>query len=589
MTTPSLRRVRILSAAVAIGALAACGGGSSPAAAPPPPTSGPTDLSVTVTAPTDTVVPGKKAPWIVVVTNEGQWAAPSTVISNTVDEHSTISEVHCQASANTHCPLLLGASMTTGQLAAGESLTFEVDVVVAAGTNGTVFESATVEAPNDTTLANNTRTATASVQSYDVSVSNVAAGPTVGAGLPTTFTATIANSGPVAATNLTITEALTVPPFKLPLQVSCAAAGGAACPADLSFPISVDALPVGGTLTLSMVTNVAAAARGPGSMTIAVQVDNDSSSGNNSSTATTTVVDARNGTYRLYAADAKVYAMSADFDALTWSVVGNGVDASGALTTSDALTYAISPREDIHASAAAADLLVGAFDFGAGPLPYIAARSFATSIEDVGSAPFTVFGRSTNHLGTASSTIDSQSFDASGTMANCTSQSQIFRISACPSSFLTSFALTFDGADITGVDSVNNDTIHFRVAKSGASRLVLRAETDAVCDCARFGVGVTDNVLALQGSFSGASSTGSTGSLGLTDTRYAVDWVSPTGVSSSDTATLGVQGASAPVGLRGGVRASDGSFLYVVENAPIALVVGSFTSPANGTIELWGQ
>jgi hypothetical protein len=587
MTNPSLRRVRILSAAVAIGALAACGGGSSPTPAPPPPTSGPTDLTVTVTAPTDTIVPGKKAAWTVVVTNTGQWPTTSTTINNTVDATSTVSEVHCKPSANAHCPQLLGASMTMGQLPAGESLSFEVDVIVTAGTNGTVFESTTVSAPNDATLDNNTRTATASVQSYDVSVSNVAAGPTVGAGLPTTFTATIANSGPVAATNLKITESLTVPPFKLPLQVSCSAAGGATCPADLSFPMSVDSLPVGGTLTLAMVTNVAASARGPGSMTIAVQDDNDSSAGNNTSTATTTVVDARNGVYQLYAGDAQVYTMTVDFDALTWAVAGNGLDAGGALTSSDQLTYAISASEDIRASAA--DLLVGALDLGAGPQPYIAARSFATTLDDVGSAPFTVFGRSTDHLGAATSTIESQSFDPAGTMADCTSQSQIYRVSACPSTFLASYALTFDGADITGIDSVSGDTIHFRVAKSGATRLVLRAETDATCDCTHFGVGVTDNVLALAGSFAGASSTGSTGGLRLTDTSYAASWVSPAGVTSTDTATLAVQGSSAPVGLRGGVRASDGSFLYVVENAPVAVVVGAFTSPANGTIEIWSQ
>lgn len=587
MTTPSLRRVRILSAAIALGALAACGGGSSTTAPPPPPTSGPTDLSVTVTAPTETIVPGKKAPWTVVVTNNGQWPSTSTSISNSVDATSTISEVHCKASTNAHCPQLLGASMTMGQLAAGESLTFEVDVIVTAGTTGQVFESSSISAPNDTQLANNISTATSSVQSNDVNVSIVAAGSTIPAGLPTTFTATIANSGPAVASNLKITETLTVPPFKLPLQVVCTPGGGAACPADLSFPISVDSLPVGGTLTLAITTNVAAGARGQGSMTIAVQDDNDGVPGNNTATVVTEVVDGRSGAYQLYAADAKVYTMTVDFDALTWAVLGNGIDASGALTTTDQLTYAISSNQDIRASAT--DLLVGAFDFGAGPQPYIGARSFATTAADIGAAPFTIFGRSTNHLGTTTSTIDSQSFDAGGTMANCTSQSQIFRVAACPSTFLANYALSFSGADITGVDSVNNDTIHFRVAKSGDSRLVLRAETDAACNCTRFGIGVTDNVLALSGTFAGASSTGSTGGLRLTDTSYDASWVSPTGVASTDSATLAVQGTSAPVGLRGGVRASDSSFIYVVESAPIALVVGSFTSPANGTLEIWAQ
>ena len=585
MSTPSLRRVRILSAAIALGALAACGGGSSPTPPPPPPTSGPTDLNVAVTAPTDTIVPGKNAAWQVVVTNSGPFPSTSTPISNVVDLNSTISGVKCKASANAHCPSLLGASMSGGALPAGESLTFEVDVVVTAGYSGTVFLSSTVAAPNDSTPANNTQTVTSSVQSYDVSVSNVAAGPTIGAGTTTNFTATIANSGPAVATNVTISGDLSTP--LKPGPITCVAAGGATCPTQGNFPMTVDSLPVGGTLTLTIAATVPEGYRGTATSTVGVKDDNDSSAGNNTSTATVTVVDARSGTYQLYASDAQVYAMTVDFDAKTYAVSGNGVDANGALTTTDSLTYAISSNEQVRASAA--DLIVGAYDFGAGPKAFVGARSFATTIDDVGTAAFTVFGLSTNHLGTTSTTIESQLFDPAGTMSNCTSTTQIYREGACPDSFKSHYTLTFSGNDITGVDSTSNDTLHIRVAKSGDSRIALRAETDAACNCTRFSVGVTDNVLALSGTFGGASSIGSTGGLKLTDTSYAASWLSSTGVATTDTATLGVQGTSAPIGLRGGLRASDGAFIYVVENAPIALVVGATGGVADGTMELWSQ
>lgn len=587
MSTPSLRRVRILSAAIALGALAACGGGSSPTPPPPPPTSGPTDLSIAVTAPTDTISPGKKAPWTVVVTNNGTYASGALAITNVVDATSTIAEIHCKASANAHCPSVLAASMTGGELPAGESLSFEVDIVVTAGTTGTVYLSSSVSTPNESAPANNTQTVTANVQSNSVSVSNVAAGLTIPAGQTSIFTATIANSGPAVATNVSISGDLSTPLKSGP--VTCVATGGATCPTQSAFPLTVDSLPVGGTLTLSIAANVPESYRGTATSTVGVKDDNDSNPDDNTAIASTTVVDGRSGSYELYASNALVYTMTVDFDAKTYAVSGNGVDASGALTTTDSITYAISSDQEIRAAVPANDLLVGAYDFGAGPKAFIAARSFATTVDDIGTASFTVFGLSTNHLGTTDTTIESQLFDASGTMTDCTSTTQIYREGACPDSFKASYALTFSGADITGVDSVGNDTIHIRVAKSGASRIALRSETDTSCNCARFSVGVTDNVLALSGTFGGASSIGSTGGLKLTDTSYAASWLSAAGVSSTDTATLGVQGSSAPIGLRGGVRASDGSFIYVVENAPVALVVGAVDGAANGTMELWGQ
>jgi len=592
MTTPSpkghsLRRVRILAAAIVLGSLAACGGDSSPPP-PPPPTSGPTDLSVAVTAPTGTVVPGRTTSWTVVVSNLGPWPAPSATITNVVDPATTtITGVTCRASGNAHCPQLLGASMTVGLVPVGETLSFQVDTVITAGTNGTVTESAFVQAPNDTALDNNNATSAVTVQSNDVTVSNVAAAPTIPAGQPTTFTAVIANNGPAVATNLVISQGLSAG-LKLE-DTTCSAAGGAVCPADTTFPLSVDTLPVGGTLTLATVASVRADARGPVTSTVGVKDDNDGQPGNNSAVATATVVDGRGGAYQLYATDAKIYTLTVDFDGLTYAVVGNGVDKSGALTTSDGVTYQVSASQDIRASSAATDLLVGALDFGAGPKAFIAARSFATSSDDAGSAPFTVFGIATSAGGVATSTFESQSIGADGTLSNCTSTAQIFRVGACPGSSLASYALTFSGADITGTDAVDNDTIHFRVAKSGTTRLVLRAETDPACDCSRFAVGVTDNVLPLGGKFGGASSNGSTGGLSLTDTSYAAQWLSPAGVTSSDTATLALQGTSAPVGLRGGVRASDGAFIYVIENAPIALAMGSFNGAANGTMEIWGE
>jgi len=92
--------------------------------------------------------------------------------------------------------------MTMGQLPAGESLTFDVDVIVAAGTNGTVYESTSVSAPNDTKPDNNTQTATATVQSYDVGVSVVPAAPAK------------------------VNRLRQIKPFLAPLLITCILAGG---------------------------------------------------------------------------------------------------------------------------------------------------------------------------------------------------------------------------------------------------------------------------------------------------------------------------------------------------------------------------
>ncbi len=580
MTTPSLRRVRILCAAIALDALAACGGGSTAPTPTPPPPSTASDLVVAVTGPSDIVAGGQTATWTVTITNAGPAIANAITISDIVDASSTITSVKCAASATAACPKLIGASMSLTQLAVDASITLTIQSVVTAGTDATIFESTTVTAATDRVTANNTATAEARAHSSTLNVSNVASATTVGAGTTVNFIATVANNGTGDETGVKIANQLTDKIVAGPL--TCVATGGATCPAETSFPLAVPLLPSGGALSLTVPVTVPFAARGL--ITSEVSVKSDNLVGALTAVATTTAVDLRSGTYQMVAGTGQTYTLAVDLDALTYSVAGAGFSRSGALTTTDDATYVISGNSSLRATAA--ELMVGGFDFGSGTRPFVAARTFATTPAELGTLPFTAFGMATTG-GTSTTTIDGFAFDGAATLTDCAAATQIFTVATCPTPLLRSYALGFAGSDITGVDAVSGDTIHFRVAQSLGTLIYLRAETDAVCGCTVFGVGLTDNALPMGGSFLGASSTGAAGSLELTDVSYRAAWTRDDASTYAENAVIAVQGTSAPLDLRGGVRSTDGAFLYVLENDPLVLVVGANNGPAAGTLDVW--
>ena len=116
---------------------------------------------------------------------------------------------------------------------------------------------------------------------------------------------------------------------------------------------------------------------------------------------TAVAIDGRNGAYKAYAANGRVYDLTIDFDALSYTMTVNGAPVQK--------TFAAGAGEFVVAGTqrlrTAADLVIGNHDFGSGLVPYIAARRFGTTLVDgaynLATRNVAADGSATTHPGTA--------------------------------------------------------------------------------------------------------------------------------------------------------------------------------------------
>lgn len=396
-------------------------------------------------------------------------------------------------------------------------------------------------------------------------------------GIDAVFTATVTNTGPQAVQDIVLQHALTA---GYTATFTCAAAGGAACPAALGASMNVASLPVNGSLTFTIGVPTTGAPLGNVVSTLQASASGDTSSANNSASAVVAVSsDPRSGTYLAYATDARVYRLTVNFSSNAYLLSGNGLDSQGSFTPDGSGTYTIGGNAKFRT---ATDLLVGGIDFGSGVRSFVAARSFVTSTTQL---THTMNGLGINLTGTtpSASRIFSSRFTG-GTLQSCT-HNVIYTIAACPAASVFTYALSVNGTEITGVDAANNDTIKFRVARSGNLLIYLRAEVTPA-GVPSFRIGLPDTNGLAGGSFTGASVLGSWGTTTLTNTQYSVSGTLAGGAALSDSAVLGALGSSQPTGIRVGNRASDNAALFVIQGSPLAVAVGQNSGAVAGYIEI---
>ena len=157
----------------------------------------------------------------------------------------------------------------------------------------------------------------------DLNVSQVGP-PTVAAGSSANFTVVVANGGRSAATSVTITQAVN-PAFAT--SVTCVPSFGATCPASLGASMTLPSLDPGRWLTLTYAVAVPLGTRGNVTNDVQVTAVSESNLANNSASTTTVAVDERNGAYKAYAADGRLYDLTIDFDAQQYTMSGNGQSA----------------------------------------------------------------------------------------------------------------------------------------------------------------------------------------------------------------------------------------------------------------------
>lgn len=290
--------------------------------------------------------------------------------------------------------------------------------------------------------------------------------------------------------------------------------------------------------------------------------------------------DPRNGTYLAYAANARVYELTVNFDSGTYRMQGNGIDVQGGFTAGGgSYTFGGTGNDRFRT---ATDLVVGGFDFGSGVTSFVAARQFVTSTAGL---THTFNGMGINLTGSTpnASRIFSSRF-VGGTLQSCT-DIVIYSIATCPSASVYTYALSFNGSEITGVDAAHNDTIRFRVARSGNLLVYLRAETPTG-GVPSFRIGLPETAGLAGGTFVGASTLGNWATTMLTNTNYDIAGLRANGNNFADTASLVALAGTPPAGIRAGVRISDNGTLFVMQGSPLAVVVGANSAPTAGYIEI---
>lgn len=287
--------------------------------------------------------------------------------------------------------------------------------------------------------------------------------------------------------------------------------------------------------------------------------------------------DPRNGTYHVYGSNGAQYTLTVDFNEARYSMSGSGINTSGAFSVdarTGAFTFGGAAR-----FRTSEDLLVGSFDFGSGAKPFIAARSFVTSAADL-SGDVNNLGVVYDAGGIADSRIYTSKWE-SGKLKACL-QDAIQPVDVCPDASVWTFDLSVVGDEFVGVEAARNETIRFRVARSGNTRIFLRAEQGSSGRTFRVGLPSVGGLAG--GQFFGGTSTGSWGSTSLTSTSYQFNGFSVSGASFVDSATLVAM--ASPAGMSVGPRTSDNAALFVIHSPALAAVVGARGGPAAGHMEL---
>ncbi|MBI3156603.1 MAG: hypothetical protein HYZ20_14500 [Burkholderiales bacterium] len=248
---------------------------------------------VTGVGPADALAGGATATFAMSVGNAGPDPAVDLTILDDVGAGLLLTAVRCSADAGATCPEVLGPLMEVPTLPVGGTLLFEVDAVVAAGATGLLTNTMSARAANDPTAGDNSATAVVTAQTPRAMLSLSGSGPadTVSGGTQTRFEMTVLNTGPDAATGIEVRQ--NVGSNLSFMGATCAADGGAVCPASVGVISAVDSLPVGGSLSFQVEAFVAVGTNGAISNTMQVVGDNLAGGAGNSVVAVGTAFSAR--------------------------------------------------------------------------------------------------------------------------------------------------------------------------------------------------------------------------------------------------------------------------------------------------------
>ena len=337
--------------------------------------------------------------------------------------------------------------------------------------------------------------------------------------------------------------------------------------------MTLPSLGPGRSLTLTYAVDVPAASRGSIDHTVQASSAADTDPSDNSATVTAMAIDGRNGAYKAYAANGRVYDLTIDFDALNYTMTVDGTPVQK--------TFAAGAGEFIVAGTqrlrTAADLVIGNHDFGTGLVPYIAARRFGTTLVD---GSYNLATRNVAADGTAS-THPGTARISGNVLSVCQTDSSVFSTQNCPV-VLTSYMLSVAGDIYTGVDTTSGAVITFQLARSGAAIVFLSAGS-APDATQQLRVGLQESSGLAWGTLFGPTDTGDwvTMVLDAANISYAV-----LGANTNDQAGMQRISSFGPFAMMVGKRLSDSADIFVLQTPPLAIVVGAFDDLANGSFQV---
>ena len=551
------------------------------------------NVGVTASAPSGNIAGGSLTSFTMVVANSGPAAAVDVAITDTLDAGLSLAgTIRCDATGGAVCPPSTGLTMTAPSIPIGGTLTFTVPATVSAGANGVLGNAMTAISSGDSGPANNTARAAISAVSVDLGVSETGA-TSVAAGSSAVFTALVANPGGGAASNLTINWTASAA-FTTTNTVACTGTGGAVCPTVLGPVMTLPSLAAGRSLIFTFTVAVPDTARGAITNTVSISADGDPNLANNTSSVTTVASDSSNGSYKAYAADGRLYDMNVDFDARSYSMSGNGLSLQRSFVA-DATTvtnpdgsntvgngdYNVAGAAATTKFRAATDLLVGGENFGWGNLPYVAARHFGSTLNEM-TGSYNLMSRNVSAKDASAVTRPATARASGNVLTVCETPTLVAPTTGCGSGFLKNFVVTVTDDLYTGVEAITGEVYSFRIASTGGSRMLLSSNVnpdpnDTANSIRQFRIGLTDAASLAGGTVRGPSSSGDWVNIALQPARYLFNGIVQT---AGDDATLLPVSNAGPFAMLQGTRRTDGLTVYVMQAIPLVVAIDAPTTPA---------
>ncbi len=250
------------------------------------------DLSITKTDGQTSDIPGTSISYTITASNAGPSNAPSNTLADTFPAALTGVAWTCTGAGGGTCTASGSGNINdTVNLPVGASVTYTVNATISPSATGTLSNTATVTAGvTDPVAGNNSATDTTTLTpTVDLSITKTDGLTNAIPGGSVTYTIVASNAGPSATSSATVVDVF--PAELTTINWTCVGAGGGTCPASGTTNLNETVnLPVGGSVTFTVVASVSSSATGSLVNTATVSSSaTDSNPANNSATDTDTL------------------------------------------------------------------------------------------------------------------------------------------------------------------------------------------------------------------------------------------------------------------------------------------------------------